>query len=117
MIRQGDLYWADFDEPRGSEPGYRHPVVVVQNNLFNDIPIKTVVVCMITSNQKYAKAPGNVALGKGEGGLTRPSVVNVTQLYTVNKADLLDYIGTLSGKRLREVLIGVKFVIEPREAE
>lgn len=117
MIRQGDLYWADFDEPRGSEPGYRHPVVVVQNNLFNDIPIKTVVVCMITTNQKYAKAPGNVALGKGEGGLTRPSVVNVTQLYTVNKADLLDYIGTLAPKRTREVLTGVKFVIEPREAE
>ena len=117
MIRQGDLYWADFDEPRRSEPGYRHPVVVVQNNLFNDIPIKTVVVCMITSNQKYAKAPGNVALSKGEGGLTRPSVVNITQLYTVNKADLLDYIGTLTPKRLRDVLNGVKFVIEPREAE
>lgn len=117
MIRQGDLYWADFDEPRGSEPGYRHPVVVVQNNLFNDIPIKTVVVCMITSNLKYAKAAGNVALNKGEGNLLRLSVVNVTQLYTVNKADLLDYIGTLSPKRMREVLNGVKFVIEPREAD
>ena len=61
MIRQGDLYWADFDQPRGSEPGYRHPVVVVQNNLFNDIPIKTVIVCMITSNPKYAKAPNKLA--------------------------------------------------------
>ncbi len=117
MIRQGDLYWADFDEPRGSEPGYRHPVVVVQNNLFNDIPIKTVIVCMITSNQKYAKAPGNVELTKGEGNLSRPSVVNVTQLYTVNKADLLDYIGTLSSRRMCDVLNGVKFVIEPREAD
>lgn len=117
MIRLGDLYWADFDEPRGSEPGYRQPVVVVQNNLFNDIPIKTVVVCLLTTNLKYAKAPGNVALTKGEGGLTRSSVVNVTQLYTVNKADLLDYIGTLPPKRMREVLNGVKFVIEPREAD
>ena len=117
MIRQGDLYWADVAEPRGSEPGYHHPVVVVQNNLFNDIPIKTVVVCMITYNQRYAKAPGNVALSKGEGGLTRSSVVNVTQLYTVNKADLLDYIGTLSARRTRDVLNGVKFVIEPREAD
>ncbi len=117
MIRQGDLYWADFDEPRGSGPGYRHPVVVVQNNLLNDIPIKTVIVCLITSNLKYAKAPGNVALSKGEGGLTRPSVINVTQLYTVNKADLLDYIGTLSPRRMRDVLNGVKFVIEPREAD
>jgi mRNA interferase MazF len=117
MIRQGDLYWADFDEPRSSEPGYRHPVVVVQNNLFNDIPIKTVIVCLITSNLKYAKAAGNVALNKGEGNLLRPSVVNVTQLYTVNKADLLDYIGTLSPKRMRDILNGVKFVIEPREAD
>lgn len=100
MIRQGDIYWADFDEPRGSEPGYRHPVVVVQNNLFNDIPIKTVLVCMITSNQKYAKAPGNVLLTKGEANLARPSVVNVTQLYTVNKADLLDYIGKLRCRKL-----------------
>lgn len=75
------------------------------------------VVCMITSNPKYAKAPGNVALNKGEGNLARPNVVNVTQLYTVNKADLLDYIGTLSPKRVREMLNGVKFVIEPREAD
>lgn len=117
MIRQGDLYWADFAEPRGSEPGYRHPVVVVQNNLFNDIPIKTVVVCLITSNLKYARAAGNVALIKGESNLSQPGVVNVTQLYTVNKADLLDYIGTLSPQRMREVLNGVEFVIEPREAD
>ena len=117
MIQQGDLYWADFDEPRGSEPGYRHPIVVVQNNLFNDIPIKTVIVCMITSNQKHAKAPGNVLLSKGEANLARPSVVNVTQVYTVNKVDLLDYIGTLSPKHMREILNGIKLVIEPREAD
>lgn len=79
MIRQGDLYWADFDQPRGSEPGYRHPVVVIQNDLFNNIPIKTVIVCMITSNQKYARASGNVLLNEGEANLAKPSVVNVTQ--------------------------------------
>jgi mRNA interferase MazF len=72
---------------------------------------------MITSNLKYAKAAGNVALTQGEGNLSRPSVVNVTQLYTVNKADLLDYIGTLSPKRTHEVLNGVKFVLEPRGAD
>ena len=117
MISQGDLYWADFDEPRGSEPGYRHPVVVVQNNLFNHIRIKTVVICMMTSNLRYAKAPGNVLLSKGEAGLPRQSVVNVTQVYTINKADLLDYMGTLSAKRVREILNGIKLVIEPREAD
>jgi mRNA interferase MazF len=117
VINQGDIYWLDFDAPRGSEPAYRHPVVVVQSDLFNHTQIKTVVVCELTSNLKYAKAPGNVLLNKGEANLPKQSVVNVTQVYTANKIELLDYIGTLSPKRLREILNGLQLVIEPREAD
>ena len=117
MINQGDIYWLDLDAPRGSEPAYRHPVVVIQSDSFNHTQIKTVIVCELTSNLKYAKAPGNVLINKGEANLPKQSVVNVTQIYTANKIELLDYIGTLSSKRMREILNGLNLVIEPREAD
>ena len=117
MINQGDIYWIDFDEPAGSEPGYRHPHVVVQNNLFNRSEIKTVVVCALTSNLKRASAPGNVLLDKRETNLTKDSVVNVSQIFTVDKSQLGDYVGALSAKRAREILSGIKLVLDPRETE
>jgi mRNA interferase MazF len=117
VINQGDLYWVDLEEPQGSEPGYRHPHVVVQNNLFNHSRIRTVLVCPLTSNLKRADAPGNVLLEKQEANLPKPSVVNVSQVFTIDKAQLGDYIGTLSPKRVRQILDGIKLVIEPREVE
>ena len=117
VINQGDIYWLDLDAPRGSEPAYRHPVVVIQSDSFNHTQIKTVIVCELTSNLKYAKAPGNVLINKGEANLPKQSVVNVTQIYTANKIELLDYIGPLSPKRLREIRNGLNLVIEPREAD
>ena len=117
VINQGDIYWLDFETPRGSEPGYRHPVVVIQSDLFNHTQIKTVVVCELTSNLKYAKAPGNVLLNKGEANLPKQSVVNVTQIYTANKIELLDYLGSLSPKRVREILKGLLLLLEPRAAD
>jgi mRNA interferase MazF len=117
VINQGDIYWVDLDEPSGSEPGYKHPHVVIQNNLFNRSQIRTVVVLALTSNLKRADAPGNVRLEKGEGNLSKPSVVNVSQVFTVDKSQLDEYIGTLSAKRVREILNGLKLVIEPRETE
>ena len=114
VIRQGDVFWIDLGEPRGSAPGYRHPHVVVQNNLFNQSRINTSVVCGITSNLARASAPGNVLLRKGEAGLPKPSVVNVSQLFTVDKAELTERIGTVSGKRVLEIIDGMKLVIEPR---
>ena len=117
VIGQGDIFWVDLEEPRGSEPGYRHPHVVIQNNLFNRSQIRTVIVCPLTPNLKRAAAPGNVLLDKQEANLPKPSVVNVSQVFTVDKAQLSDYIGTLSAKRVREILIGIRLVIEPREAE
>ncbi len=117
VINQGDVYWVDLGEPSGSDPGYKHPHVVIQNNLFNRSQIRTVIVLALTSNLQRADAPGNVLLEKGEANLPKQSVVNVSQVFTVDKSQLDEYIGILSLKRVREILSGIKLVIEPRETE
>ncbi len=114
-IRQGDIFWADLGAPRGSEPGYRHPYVVIQNNVFNQSKINTTVVCALTSNLKRAGAPGNVLLQRGEGNIKKDSVINISQIITVNKSDLLEKIGSLSPSRITEIVEGVRLLIEPRE--
>ena len=117
VIQQGDVFWVNLEEPRGAEPGYRHPHVVMQNNLFNKSAINTVVLCALTSNLKRAQAPGNVFLAKGEANLPKPCVVNVSQLVTVDKSDLGEKIGSLSKERLRQILEGIKLLLEPRDLE
>ena len=114
-VKQGDIFWINLVPPRASEPGYGHPHVVIQNNVFNASKINTVVVCALTSNLKRAKAPGNVLLRKGEGNLRKTSVVNISQIITVDKSDLAEKIGTLSQKRINEIINGLKLLIEPRE--
>lgn len=115
VINQGDIFWIDLEDPSGSEPGFRHPHVVIQNNLFNRSRIDTVVVCLLTSNLRLARVPGNVLLEKGEGNLPKQSVVNVSQLYTVDRVDLVEWIGVLAEKRIRQILDGVRLLTEPRE--
>ncbi len=117
MIHQGDLYWIDLGDPAGSEPGYRHPHVVVQNDLFNHSRINTVVICALTSNLKRASVPGNVLLQPGEAHLPKQSVVNVTQIFTVDRSQLVEKIGTLSQRRVREILAGINLMLEPADAE
>ncbi len=117
VINQGDIYWVYLGEPIGSGPAYRHPHIVIQNNVFNRSRINTVVVCALTSNVKRAKAPGNVLLEKVEANLPKKSVVNVSQTFTVDKRFLDEYIGTVSKARMREILAGVKLVIEPRDVD
>jgi mRNA interferase MazF len=114
-IRQGDVYWIDLDTPDGSEPGYRRPHVVLQNDLFNSTGIRTVIVCALTTNLKRAAAPGNVLLEPGEGQLPNQSVVNVSQLLTVDKVLLDDKIGSLSPARIRQIIEGIQLLIEPLE--
>ena len=104
VINQGDIFWIDSDSPSGSEPGYRHPHVVIQNNLFNRSKINTVVVCTLTSNIKRADAPGNVLLKKGEANLPKNSVVNISQIFTVNKNDLSEKIGSLSKNHILKII-------------
>ncbi|MEJ2697358.1 MAG: type II toxin-antitoxin system PemK/MazF family toxin [Candidatus Sulfobium sp.] len=116
-IRQGDIYWVDFGEPAGSGTGYRHPHVVVQNNVFNASRIRTVVVCALTSNLKWARSPGNVLIKKGEAGLPKDSVVNVSQIETIDKTFLTEKIGTLSAARVKEIIEGIEFLIKPLSIE
>ncbi len=117
VINQGDVFWIEFSEPSGSEPGYSHPHVVIQNNLFNRSRINTVVVCTLTSNLKRAKVPGNVTLNKGEANLPKKSVVNISQIFTVNKSDLSEKIGMLSKDRVSQILQGIGLLTEPREVD
>jgi len=114
VAKQGDIYWIDLGEPSGSEPGYKHPHIVIQNNIFNLSNINTVVVCSLTSNMKRANAPGNIVVNKGEANLSKKSVVNISQIYTVNKSDLVEKIGQVSEKRMHEILDGLKLLTEPR---
>lgn len=115
VIQQGEIYWVDLDEPSASEPGYRHPHVVIQNNLFNRSRINTVLVCALTSNLNRAKVPGNVLLHRGEAQLPKQSVVNVSQLFTADKTQLVEKVGKLSPARVREIVSGIRLLIEPRD--
>lgn len=115
VIAQGDVFWLDTGAPRGSDPGFRRPHVVVQNDVFNASRIQTTVLCAVTSNLARAKAPGNLLLRKGEANLPRPSVVNVSQVVTIDKSVLKEKIGTLSRQRVREIVSGLRLVLEPRE--
>lgn len=117
VIKQGNVFWADLDDPPGSEPGYRHPHVVIQNNLFNRSKINTVVVCALTPDLKRAQSPGNVLLSPREASLPKQSVVNVSQVFTVDKMQLSTKIGSLSARRVREILNGLHLLTEPREPE
>ena len=110
-MREGDVCWYDFGRPRGAEPAFRRPVVVIQGDLFNLSALATVVVCALTSNMTMARFPGNVALPVGEGGLDRPSVTIATQVFTLNKAALETYIGTLAPARLAAIRLGVRLVL------
>src|SRR5574341_265134 len=109
-MEQGEIWWASLPEPAGSEPGYSHPNVVVQNNMFNHSGINTVIVCGLTSNLKRATIPGNVLLKSGEANLPKQSVAIVSQVFTVDKTQLGEYIGTLSKKRVRQLVDGLRLM-------
>jgi mRNA interferase MazF len=115
VINQGDIFWIDLGEPTGSEPAYRHPHLVIQNNVFNRSRINTVVVCSLTSNLQRAESPGNVLLEKSEANLPKPSVVNITQIFTVDKQDLVEKIGSISRERMLQVLEGIELLITPKD--
>lgn len=117
IIRQGDIYWIDLGQPIGSEPGYLRPYVVIQNDVLNSSQIRTVIVCALTTNLRRAKAMGNVLLEAGEANLGDQSVVNVSQVLTVDKAFLVDKIGRVSQDRVRQILAGLALVTKPMEID
>ena len=110
MIRQGEVYWVRF-EGRGSEPAGRRPAVIVQDDRYNRTTIATTIVAAVTSNLALAAAPGNVRLRKGEASLPRASVVNVTQLLTLDRERLDGKLGMLSGARVRAIVAGLVLVL------
>jgi mRNA interferase MazF len=108
-INRGDVFWMEPDDSRGPVPGYSHPHVVVQDDVFNHSRITTVVVCALTSNLHRANEPGNVLLEVGEGNLPKQSVVVVSQVSSVDKARLGERIGSLSDTRVEQILAGLRF--------
>ncbi len=110
MIEQGDVWWADLGEPQGSAPGYRRPVVVVQGDALNRSRIGTVVCVPLTSNLKW-RDPGNVLLSKQTTGLEKDSVANVSLLVAVDKRQLVECVGRISGRQLERVLSGIDIIL------
>jgi mRNA interferase MazF len=111
-IHQGEVYWLDFGPTTGSSPAERHPCVVVQSDLFNRSRIGTTVVCLITSNLSRGNAPGNVALRRGDANLSKASVVNVSQILTIDKADLVEQIGKLPAETVDAISGGLSLLFD-----
>jgi mRNA interferase MazF len=109
-VNQGDIYWTPLKDSGGSELGHTHPHVVIQDNVINRSRVNTVVVCALTTNLKRAKSPGNVLLDAGEANLLKQSVVVVSQVSTVDKTQLGEYIGSLTQQRIDQILAGMRFL-------
>ncbi|MCA9961682.1 MAG: type II toxin-antitoxin system PemK/MazF family toxin [Anaerolineales bacterium] len=108
-LKQGDIFWVQLEGLPGDIPQIPHPHVIIQDTIINRSRVKTVVMCALTSNMKRANEPGNVLLDMNEAGLTRHSIVVVSQIETVNKTDLGEYIGTLSPERVKQIFNGMEF--------
>ena len=111
MIRRGQIWWVDFGEPRGSEPGFRHPALVLQRDEVNASRLMTVVVCVLTSNEALAAAPGNTLLPSKLTGLPMDSVANASQIATLNRDDLETLVATLPRRWLDRVDEGVRWFL------
>jgi mRNA interferase MazF len=110
-MKRGELWWASLPEPTGSGPGFRRPVVVVQSNPFNESRISTVVLAIVTSNLALAEAPGNFRLGKADSGLAKPSVVNVSQIITLDRQLLIERIKALPAQCVARLNEGLRLVL------
>jgi mRNA interferase MazF len=108
---RGEVWWANLTDPVGSEPGYRRPVLVVQDDTFTQSRISTVIVVIITSNIQLAEAPGNVLLPKRATGLSRDSVANVSQILTVDKTFLVECIGSLPNHFQEKIDDGLRTIL------
>ena len=108
---RGEIWWASLPVPRGSEPGYRRPVVIVQSDAFNRSEISTIIVAAISSNLRLTEAPGNIYLKRRESRLPKDSVINVSQLLTLDKKYLSEKAGKLSPKHMLELEEGLKTVL------
>jgi mRNA interferase MazF len=109
VVTRGAVWWVDFGDPVGSSPGYRRPAVVVSSDRFNRSRINTVIVAAITSNTRLSREPGNVTLP--DALLPKPSVVNVTALFTVDREQLVDHLADLPALEARSLDEGLRLVL------
>ena len=112
VIGRGELWWADLPEPVGSAPGYRRPVLVVQSDTFNRSRVSTVTVVAVTGNVRLLDAPGNVLIPAHESGLPRDSVVNVSQVLTINRDALTECVRMLTPSLMKQVNEGLRFALD-----
>ena len=110
MLR-GEIWWAALPTPASSEPGYRRPILIIQSDSFNRSRIATIIGVAITSNLRLAEAPGNIRLTKRDSGLPKRSVVNVSQMLTVDKSFLTEKVGRLSAVKMQEIEKGIRLVL------
>jgi mRNA interferase MazF len=110
-MQRGEIWWATLPAPKASEPGYRRPLLVIQSDDFNRSRINTVISVVITSNLRLADAPGNVLLSQKDSGLRKKSVINVSQLITVDRSFLTEKVGRLAPEKLRAVELGIRLVL------
>lgn len=112
VVQRREVWWADLEEPRGSEPGFRRPILVVQADAFNRSRLRTVLCVVLTSNTRFLDAPGNVLLRAGTSGLPKDSVANITQVVTLDEDYLAERIGRIPPKLMAHVDAGLKLVLD-----
>ena len=112
VVERGQIWWADLGEPAGSEPGFRRPVLIVQNDAFNRSRLRTAVAVVLTSNLRLVEAPGNVLIPAKVAGLPKDSVANVSQVITVDRDFLIELAGRIRGEALRDVNNGLRLVLD-----
>lgn len=110
-MKRGEVWWASLPSPAGSGPGFRRPVLIIQSDPFNESRVSTIIVAVITSNLALAGAPGNIRAGRAETGLSKPSVVNVSQVLTIDKALLTERVRPLPPATLTRVDDGLRLVL------
>ena len=110
-MERGEVWWADLGDPRGAEPGFRRPLLVVQSDVFNRSRIATTIAVVLTSNLRLAQAPGNVLIPAADSGLPKDSVANVSQVITIDKAALAERAGKLPARFVRAVADGLRLVL------
>src|SRR5579859_6653552 len=110
-MQRGEVWWSDLPKPVGSGPGYRRPALIIQSNNFNVSGIRTVIIARITSNLKLAEAPGNVFCLRTASGLPRDSVINLSQILTVDKGVLAERVGVVPASVLQQVEDGLRLLL------
>lgn len=111
VINRGEIWWADLPEPTGSAPGFRRPVLIIQSDNFNKTNLKTSIVAVLTTNLDLAEMRGNVLLKKAQSDLPKDSIVNITQLFTIDKRLLFEYIGTIPERKMEQIEKGLRLIL------